>query len=49
VVIQQRVMRGDMIVAEAEVEAAFVSPAGRPRRQPADWLATIEPYLCKGN
>jgi acyl-CoA thioester hydrolase len=48
VVIQQRVMRGEMIVAEATVEAAFVSTAGRPRRQPADWLTTIEPYLCKG-
>ena len=48
VLIQQRVMRGQTIVAEAEVEAAFVSPSGRPRRQPAEWVAAFEPLLWKG-
>ncbi|MGK6354774.1 YbgC/FadM family acyl-CoA thioesterase [Sphingomonas sp. DT-207] len=48
VVIQQRVMRGETILAEAEVEAAFVSPSGRPRRQPAEWMAAFEPLLWKG-
>jgi len=47
--IHQRVMRGDDIVAEAEVEAAFVTPSGRPRRQPAEWIAAFEPLLWKGN
>jgi acyl-CoA thioester hydrolase len=37
-VIQQRVMRGGVLVAEAEVTAAFLSPEGRPRRQPQPWL-----------
>ena len=37
-VIQQRVMRGGVLVAEAEVTAAFLSPDGRPRRQPQAWL-----------
>lgn len=36
--IQQRVMRGDQILAEADVTAAFVAPNGRPRRQPAAWV-----------
>jgi acyl-CoA thioester hydrolase len=49
VVIQQRVMRGETIVAEGEVEAAFVSPTGRPRRQPAAWIAAFEPLLWKGS
>lgn len=49
VIIQQRVMRGETIVAQGEVEAAFVSPAGRPRRQPAEWVAAFEPLLWKGN
>ncbi|AQR74033.1 YbgC/FadM family acyl-CoA thioesterase [Sphingomonas sp. LM7] len=49
VVIQQRVMRGETIVAAGEVEAAFVSPTGRPRRQPAAWIAAFEPLLWKGN
>jgi acyl-CoA thioester hydrolase len=49
VVIQQRVMRGQTIVAAGEVEAAFVSPTGRPRRQPAAWIAAFEPLLWKGN
>lgn len=48
VVIQQRVMRGETILAEAEVEAAFVSPSGRPRRQPAEWVAAFEPLIWKG-
>jgi acyl-CoA thioester hydrolase len=47
--IQQRVMRGETIVAEAEVELAFVSPSGRPRRQPASWVAAFEPLVWKGN
>ncbi|TKD51687.1 tol-pal system-associated acyl-CoA thioesterase [Sphingomonas baiyangensis] len=37
-VIHQRVMRDADLLAEARVEAAFVAPSGRPRRQPADWL-----------
>lgn len=49
VVIHQRVMRGDDIVAEAEVEAAFITPAGRPRRQPAQWLTRFEPLIWKGD
>ncbi len=49
VTIQQRVMRAQTIVATGEVEAAFVSPAGRPRRQPAQWMAAFEPLLWKGN
>ncbi|MDF7775128.1 YbgC/FadM family acyl-CoA thioesterase [Sphingomonas sp. AOB5] len=47
--IHQRVMRRDTIVAEAEVEAAFVSPTGRPRRQPSDWMAAFAPLVGKGN
>lgn len=46
-VIQQRVMRDDLLVAEATVEVAFVAPGGRPRRQPAEWLAAFEPLVWK--
>ena len=45
--IQQRVMRGETILAEAEVEAAFVSPSGRPRRQPPGWVMAFEPLIWK--
>lgn len=45
--IQQRVMRGATILADAEVEAAFVSPSGRPRRQPPGWVAAFEPLIWK--
>ncbi len=47
--IHQRVMNGETIVTEAEVEAAFVSPSGRPRRQPPEWVAAFEPLVWKGN
>ena len=36
--IQQRVMRGDELLAQAKVTAAFLSPDGRPRRQPPQWI-----------
>ena len=36
--IHQRVMRGREVLAEARVTAAFLTPEGRPRRQPADWI-----------
>lgn len=37
-IIDQRVMRGDDLIAEARVTAAFITPEGRPRRQPPNWV-----------
>ena len=37
-VIHQRVMRGDEVLTDAEVTAAFLSPEGKPRRQPREWV-----------
>lgn len=48
VVIQQRVMRGPAMLTEAEVTAALVAPNGRPRRQPAAWLARFEELTGQG-
>jgi acyl-CoA thioester hydrolase len=36
--IHQRVMRGALVLADADVVAALVAPSGRPRRQPRDWI-----------
>jgi acyl-CoA thioester hydrolase len=36
--IQQRVMRGEEICADARVIAAFLDGEGRPRRQPGHWV-----------
>lgn len=41
-VIHQRVMRGEAVVADADVTAAFLSPDGRPRRQPRGWIEIFE-------
>jgi acyl-CoA thioester hydrolase len=46
-VIHQRVMRGEEIVSDADVTAAFLAPDGRPRRQPRDWVLKFE--RLKGN
>jgi acyl-CoA thioester hydrolase len=35
----QAIRRGETLLSEATVRAGFVAPDGRPRRQPADWLA----------
>jgi len=40
-VIHQRVMRGDEILTDAIVTAAFVAD-GRPKRQPRDWVERFE-------
>jgi len=36
--IHQRVMRGDELLTDARVTAAFLDGAGRPRRQPSEWV-----------
>jgi acyl-CoA thioester hydrolase len=41
-VIHQRVMRGDEVLADAFVTAAFLSPEGRPKRQPREWVEKFE-------
>jgi acyl-CoA thioester hydrolase len=41
-VIHQRVMRGDEVLADAHVTAAFLSPEGRPKRQPREWVEKFE-------
>ncbi len=38
VLIHQRVMRSGQILADATVTAAFLSPEGRPKRQPRAWV-----------
>ncbi|HEX8215139.1 MAG TPA: tol-pal system-associated acyl-CoA thioesterase [Allosphingosinicella sp.] len=38
VLIHQRVMRGDEILTDATVTAAFLTPEGRPRRHPREWV-----------
>ena len=43
--IHQRVMLGDERLTQATVLAAFLSPEGRPRRQPADWIQKFTPLL----
>jgi acyl-CoA thioester hydrolase len=37
-VIQQRVMKGSVLLTDARVEVVFITPSGRPRRQPPEWL-----------
>jgi acyl-CoA thioester hydrolase len=37
-IIHQTVMRGDQILTEADVTAAYLTPQGRPKRQPRPWI-----------
>jgi acyl-CoA thioester hydrolase len=48
VLIHQRVMRGDRLLADARVTAAFLTPDGRPRRQPRSWVEAFERLLKEG-
>ena len=47
--IHQRVMRGGQSLAEGNIRAAFLSPEGRPRRQPRDWVAKFERLKKEGD
>jgi len=46
--IHQRVMRGAELITDARVTAAFLSPGGRPRRQPAEWMQRFQAIATKG-
>ncbi len=48
VLIHQRVMRSDQLLADARVTAAFLSPDGRPRRQPREWVEAFGRLLEEG-
>jgi acyl-CoA thioester hydrolase len=48
ILIHQRVMRGDDLIADARVTAAFLSVDGRPRRQPREWVQMFERLGGKG-
>lgn len=40
--IQQRVIRGEQLLTDAKVTAAFLTREGRPRRQPKAWVAAFK-------
>ena len=43
--LRQRALRDETLLAEAAVRVGFISPDGRPRRQPAGWRAAFETLL----
>lgn len=42
----QSAFRNDNLLAEARVRVGFVSPQGRPKRQPAPWRAAFDAFLA---
>ena len=49
ITIQQRVMRGAELVADAMVTAAFLTPDQRPQRQPREWVECFKRIAAKGD
>jgi acyl-CoA thioester hydrolase len=45
VLIHQRVMRGDEQLTDARVTAAFLTPDGRPQRQPREWAERFKAMI----
>jgi acyl-CoA thioester hydrolase len=43
--IHQEISRGGELLLSADVTAAFVSPEGRPRRQPKIWVAAFQAIM----
>ena len=46
--IHQRVMRGGDVLADAMITAAFISPDGKPKRQPRAWVEKFERLKREG-
>ena len=44
-IIHQSVMRGAELLTEATVTAAFLTRAGKPRRQPREWRAIFDTLI----
>ena len=44
--IHQRVMRGQEILTDARVTAAFLDQEGRPQRQPKEWVERFNTIMC---
>lgn len=45
--LRQRVMRGADMLAELAIRVGYVSPHGRPRRQPDAWRAAFDNFFAK--
>lgn len=45
--IVQRAFRDETLLCEAKVRVAFVAPSGRPRRQPAAWVAAFQTVVTQ--
>lgn len=45
--ILQKIYRGDELLAEVVITAAFLSAEGRPQRQPSAWRAAFQTFLEK--
>jgi acyl-CoA thioester hydrolase len=43
--LEQAAWRGDDLLCSANVRVAFVAPNGRPRRQPAEWVAAFRALI----
>ena len=43
--IGQEIRRGEELIATAQVEAVCITPDGRPRRPPADLVASLKPLF----
>ncbi len=48
VLIHQRVMRGTQTLTDARVTAAFLTPDGRPQRQPREWVERFRAITGQG-
>jgi acyl-CoA thioester hydrolase len=46
VTMRQRLLRADTLLVDATVRAGFLTPGGRPRRQPADWVERFRALLA---
>ncbi len=44
ITMRQRVRRGEELLTDAQVRAGFLDSAGRPKRQPAEWVEKLRRF-----
>ena len=44
--VEQKALRGDIVLAEAAIRIGFVAPDGRPARHPAGWYEKLQTVLA---
>lgn len=47
IAVSQRIVRGEVVIAQARVSAACITLEGKPRKPPAGLVEALRPWFCR--